>query len=234
MKKIILNLLLFFFLTIQTANAQVIAGEEIQAAAINKIENYLNERGDLRRREIQFLHNINDIIVPDGLAFIEVYMPGRVNYAGMTSVTVRCRVDGKIVKSINFTVRVRIYDTVLVAAHDLLFDKQITETDFRNEEIAVDGRNDYIKDFSVIKKLVPSYLIRAGSPVTMNMFRTAMVIRTNQPVRLRIRYHGVDASAKGIALARGRVGDMIRVKNETSGKIITGKVIDEQTVEVIY
>ena len=234
MKKIILNLLLFFFLTIQTANAQVIAGEEIQAAAINKIENYLNERGDLRRREIQFLYNINDIIVPDGLAFIEVYMPGRVNYAGMTSVTVRCRVDGKIVKSINFTVRVRIYDTVLVAAHDLLFDKQITETDFRNEEIAVDGRNDYIKDFSVIKKLVPSYLIRAGSPVTMNMFRTAMVIRTNQPVRLRIRYHGVDASAKGIALARGRVGDMIRVKNETSGKIITGKVIDEQTVEVIY
>ena len=115
-----------------------------------------------------------------------------------------------------------------------MFDKQITETDFRNEEIAVDGRNDYIKDFSVIKKLVPSYLIRAGSPVTMNMFRTAMVIRTNQPVRLRIRYHGVDASAKGIALARGRVGDMIRVKNETSGKIITGKVIDEQTVEVIY
>ena len=61
-----------------------------------------------------------------------------------------------------------------------------------------------------------------------------MVIQTNQPVRLRIKYHGVEASAKGIAMTRGRVGDMIRVKNESSGKIITGKVIDEQTVEVIY
>ena len=125
-------------------------------------------------------------------------------------------------------------NTVLTASHDLLYDKPITEADFRQEEIAIDGRNDYIKDFTVIKSLVPSYLIRAGSPVTINMFRQAMVIQTNQPVRLRIRYHGIEASAKGIAMARGRVGDMIRVKNESSGKIITGRVIDEQTVEVIY
>ena len=221
-------------MSIQVANAQIITGEEIQAATINKIENFLNDRGDLRRREIQFFHNINDMTIPDGLAMIEVDMPGRINYAGMTSVTVRCRIDGKVVKSINFTVRVRIYDVVLTAAHDLLFDKKITEMDFRQEEVAVDGRNDYIKDFSVIKNLVPSYLIRAGSPVTLNMFRTAMVIQTNQPVRLRIRYHGVDASAKGVAMSRGRVGDLIRVKNESSGKIITGRVVDEQTVEVIY
>ena len=221
-------------MSIQIANAQIITGEEIQAATINKIENFLNDRGDLRRREIQFFHNINDITIPDGLAMIEVDMPGRINYAGMTSVTVRCRIDGRIVKSINFTVRVRIYDVVLTASHDLLYDKKITEMDFRQEEVAVDGRNDYIKDFSVIKNLVPAYLIRAGSPVTLNMFRTAMVIQTNQPVRLRIRYHGVDASAKGVAMSRGRVGDLIRVKNESSGKIITGRVIDEQTVEVIY
>ena len=220
---------------VQSASAQVISGQDIEAATINRIDQFLNERGDYRRRDVQFFHRINDFFVPDdGQASIEVDMPGRINYAGVTSVTARCRVDGRIYKSLNFTVRVRIYDVVLTAAHDLLHDKALTAADFRQEEIAVDGRNNYIKDFSEIKSLVPSYLIRAGSPVTINMFRQAMVIQTNQPVRLRIRYHGVEASAKGIAMARGRVGDMIRVKNESSGKIITGRVIDEQTVEVIY
>ena len=233
--KIFLAIVLFVLTTIQsTANAQIINGQDIEAATINKIENFLNDRGDLRRRDVQFFHQIQNIVVPDGMASIEVEIPGRINYSGMTSVLVRCRVDGKICKNLSFTVRVRIYDVVLTATHDLIYDKAITEADFRQEEVAVDGRTDYIKDFSLIKNLVPSHMIRAGSPVTINMFRAAMVVQTNQPVRLRIRYHGIEASAKGIAMNRGRVGEMIRVKNESSGKIITGKVVDEQTVEVIY
>ena len=115
-----------------------------------------------------------------------------------------------------------------------MFDKVVSAMDFRQEEITVDGRNDYIKDFSEVKDLVPIRTIRAGSPVTLAMFQTAQVIELHQPVRLQIKYHGIVASAKGIAMSKGRVGKMIKVKNESSGKIITGKVIDAQTVEVIY
>ena len=233
MKKV-LFVLLFMFLTMQAANAQIITSEDIETATVNQIGNFLDERGDMRRREIQFFHSFNDMTIPDGQAVIEVTLPGRINYMGLTSVAIRCKVDGRVYKALNFTVRVNIYDVVLTATHDLMYDKAISETDFRQEEVIIDGRSDYIKDFSVIKSLVPARIIRAGSPITLNLFRSPMVIQTNQPVRLRIKYHGVEASAKGIALTRGRVGDMIRVKNESSGKIITGKVIDEQTVEVIY
>lgn len=230
-----LAFLLLMLITAPTSvNAQVISGRDIEAATVNKIDMVLNDRGDMRRRDVHFFHQLQNIVVPDGMASLEVEMPGRINYAGMTSVTVRCRVDGRICKSLNFTVRVRIYDVVLVAAHDLSYDKPISAADFRQDEIIVDGRTDFIQDFSLIKNLVPSRMIRAGSPVTLNMFRTAMVIVANQPVRLRIRYHGIEASAKGIAMNRGRVGEMIKVKNESSGKIITGRVVDEQTVEVIY
>ena len=233
MKKILFSLL-FMILTMQAANAQTITSEDIETATVNQIGSFLDERGDMRRREIQFFHSFNDMTVPDGQAVIEVTLPGRINYMGLTSIAIKCKVDGRVYKALNFTVRVNIYDVVLTAAHDLMYDKAISESDFRQEEVIIDGRGDYIKDFSVIKSLVPTRIIRAGSPVTLNLFRSPMVIQTNQPVRLRIRYHGVEASAKGIAMTRGRVGDMIRVKNESSGKIITGKVIDEQTVEVIY
>ena len=217
-----------------SVNAQVISGKDIEAATINKIDMVLDNRGDMRRREVHFFHQMQNVVLPDGMASIEVDMPGRINYAGMTSVIARFRVDGRICKTLSYTVRVRIYDVVLIAEHDLTYDKAINANDFRQDEVVVDGRTNYIKDFSLIRNLVPSHMIRAGSPVTINMFRTAMVVAANQPVRLRIRYHGIEASAKGIAMNRGRVGEMIKVKNESSGKIITGRVVDEQTVEVIY
>ena len=206
-KKLFLTLLLIFSIAVSTqiVNAQVITGEEIEALAINRIETILDERGDMRRREINFLRRMYDQPVPDGNAQIEITVPGQINYAGMTSVTARYKVDGRVVKVINFVVQVRVYDTVLVASRDLMFDKNLSESDFRLDEIAVDGRNEYIKDFRLIKELVPMRNIRAGSPVTLSMFRTAQVIQINQPVRLHIKYHGVEASAKGIAMARGEM-----------------------------
>ena len=39
--------------------------------------------------------------------------------------------------------------------------------------------------------------------------------------------------AKGIAMTRGRIGQVIKVKNEASQKILSAKVIDSQTVEVV-
>lgn len=232
--RLILILLLFVFTNIPSANAQIITGTQIEEAVVHQIGRFLEERGDLRRREVNFFHSFNDMTIPDGQAVLEVALPGRINYMGVTSVAVRCKVDGRICKALNFTVKVNIYDVVLTATHDLMYDKSMVESDFRQDEVIVDGRNDYIKDFSVIKSLVPSRLIRAGSPVTFNMFRSPMVIQTNQPVRLLIKYNGIEVSAKGVAMMRGRVGELIRVKNESSGKIITGKVIDENTVEVAY
>lgn len=234
MKSLFSILLFVFLITGQLTSAQIVTGEQIEAEAINTIERVLDSRGDMRRREINFLRRMYDITLPDGYLEIDMTVPGQVNYSGMTSVTTRYKVNGRICKVVNFVVKVRVFDTVLVTNRDLLFDKTIGPNDFRLDEIVVDGRNDYLKDFSEIKSLVPIRNIRAGSPVTLSMFRTAQVIQMNQPVRLHIKYHGIEASAKGVAMARGRVGDLIRVKNESSGKIITGRVIDEQTVEVIY
>ena len=45
-------------------------------------------------------------------------------------------------------------------------------------------------------------------------------------------YNGIRATAKGIVMTRGRIGALIKVKNESSQKILTAKVIDAHTVEV--
>mgnify|MGYP002626360529 CR=1 FL=1 len=227
-------MLLLTALMWSTAAAQTISGAEVEGIATAKIESMLDERGDMRRREITFTRNIYDMNVPDGAVDITASVSGTINLVGYTPMTVRVFVDGRSVRILNFVVSVRVYDTVLVTNHELRFDEPISESDFRMEEIVVDGRTEPLKDFNAIRGLVPIRMIRAGSPVTMSMFQAALVIETNQPVRIVTRYHGVVVSAKGVALGRGRVGKIIRVRNESSGKIVSGRVIDSQTVEVIF
>lgn len=228
------TLVLSMFPTMSTARAQTVSGAEMESIAVAMIEAALDERGDLRRREITFMRNLYDVDAPEGIVDIIPSLGGSINLTGYTPMTVRVLVGGRTFKVINFVVKIRLYDTVLVANHDLRFDEPISESDFRMEEIMVDGRSDPLKDFEPIRGLVPVRIIRAGSPVTVALFQTPLVIEMNQPVRITIKYHGLQVSAKGIALSRGRIGKIIRVRNESSGKILSGKVIDSQTVEVIF
>lgn len=217
-----------------TVSAQKVWGAELEGVAVGKIESMLDERGDLRRREITLNRNLYDMDVPDGQLEIIPSVSSNINLVSYTPVTLRIMVDGRTVKVLNFVVNVRIYDTVLVANHDLRFDEPISESDFRLEEIVVDGRTEPLKDFGAIKGLVPVRMIRAGSPVTIALFQEPLVIEANQPVRIVTRINGVEVVAKGVSMGRGRIGKVIRVRNETSGKILSGRVIDAQTVEVIF
>ena len=225
---------MLMLLMCSTASAQMVFGAELESIAIAKIESILDERGDYRRREITLNRNIYDIEVPDGYVDIIPSVSNNISLSSYTPMTLRIMVGGRTVKVLNFVVNVRIYDTVLITNHELRFDEPVTESDFRMEEIVVDGRTEPLKDFSAIKGLVPVRMIRAGSPVTLSMFQTPLVIEANQPVRIVTKYHGVMVAAKGVALGRGRVGKIIRVRNEASGKILSGRVIDSQTVEVVF
>ena len=80
--------------------------------------------------------------------------------------------------------------------------------------------------------LVPHRYIRAGSPITRTYFQQPVAVNTGQRVNIIINYNGIYASAKGIIMTRGRIGSLVKVKNEASEKILTAKVIDAQTVEV--
>ena len=128
---------------------------------------------------------------------------------------------------------VRVVDFVFVANHDLRIENPVTESDFRMEEVAIDGRTEYTKDIQEIVGLVPHRFIRAGTPITANYFQQPVAVASGQPVKIIVRYNGIEASAKGIALTRGRIGETIKVKNDSSQKIVSAKVIDAGTVEVV-
>lgn len=214
---------------------QYITGKQIEALAIQEIENVLKNRNEYRRREINFARELDDISLPNGAIDIKINLPTTaLSYTGMTPMRARISVNGKVQRDISFSVTVRVFDTVIVANHDLRIETPVTETDFRMEEVAVDGRTEYCKDIKEVAGLVPHRYIRAGSPVAKSYFQQPVVISYGTPVKIVVRYNGLNVSAKGTAMSRGRIGEVIKVKNDASQKVLAAKVIDAQTVEVIY
>ena len=233
MKKIFFfaTLLLILSLTPRTF-AYTITGIDIQAIALDAVEKALADRGEYRRHEITFTQNPVDVKLPEGVVDIKAELPAQINYISLTPVRAVIYVNGRVARTMSFTARVRVYDTVIVASHDLRIENKVGAGDFHTAEIAIDGRNEYIKDVAEVVGIVPHRYIRAGSPVTKSYFQQPIVVNSGQRVNIVINYNGIKATAKGIVMTRGRIGALVKVKNETSEKILTAKVIDEHTVEV--
>jgi len=235
MKKIIFvaALILAMSLTPRTF-AYTIMGAELQAIAFDALENALAERGETRRHEIFFMQSAPDIKLPEGVVDVKAALPTQISYTGLTPVRASIFVNGRLHRTVSFTANVRVYDAVIVANHDLRIEVPVTAEDFHVAEVAIDGRNEYVKDVSEVAGLVPHRFIRGGSPVTKGYFQQPIAVNSGQRVNIIIRYNGIQAMARGIVMTRGRIGALVKVKNETSEKILTAKVIDSQTVEVSF
>jgi len=84
--------------------------------------------------------------------------------------------------------------------------------------------------------MVSSARIQPGTVIRPGLVRPvgrAVVVRRNQTVLMRIAGPGFTISARGLALQDGRPGDVIRVRNMDSKRIITGRVTPEGLVEPV-
>lgn len=213
---------------------QIVPGGQLEAMAISEVEKLLDAKGEIRRREIHLLRPLADISLPNGIIDIKVSVPSAtVNYIGVTPVKARISLGGRVYRDVNFVVAVKVFDFVAVANHDLRIEVPVTESDFRLEEVVIDGRTEYVKDPLEISGLVPHRVIRAGTPVSINYFNQPVVVSMGRPVKIIVRYKGIEINATGTALTRGRIGEIIKVRNDASKKIISAKVIDSGTVEVV-
>ena len=233
MKKFFFVAALIFMMSLTPRTfAFTISGLDIETVALQAVEQELANRGETRRHEIFFMQNAPDLKLPEGVVDIKAHIPAQISYISLTPVRAVVYVNGRSHRTVTFTARIKVYDSVLVTNHDLRIEVPVTAADFRTAEIAIDGRNEYVKDVAEVEGLVPHRFIRAGSPVTKSYFQQPVAVNSGQRVNIILNYHGIKASAKGIVMTRGRVGSLVKVKNEASEKILTAKVIDAHTVEV--
>ena len=65
------------------------------------------------------------------------------------------------------------------------------------------------------------------------MLKTPDILKAGAPVTIVSRVNGVEVKMDGVALEAGHAGDIIKVKNTASRKVLRGRIVDEVTVEIL-
>ena len=74
--------------------------------------------------------------------------------------------------------------------------------------------------------------ISANIPLVENMIEMSKVVKRGKNVVLMIHHNGLNITARGMTKEKGQVGMPVKAINISSKKIVTGILIDENTVKV--
>ena len=236
---------LFAFLPAQTVAAvpydtvgeqfpNVLSAVQISTLAEKKIEETLTESGETRRHELHLQRSTNTMHLPAGEVTATVEFPRGIPYGRDFPALISVYIDGVLQRKTTNYYRVTVYDRVLVAMTDIRQETEISPANARIEERAVDTAPAVtLTDFSKLAGRVAGRWIRKDTVITPNLLAMPLVIRAGNPVTLILDANGIAIRAEGIAMEGGRIGYTIRVRNESSGRILRGRVIDAETVQIL-
>lgn len=137
-------------------------------------------------------------------------------------------------QTVNGTAFVRVWSKIAVATRPIQHKETFNPKNVAFEERELSqllGRGYFSTPNAVLEKRARGY-IRAGQTLGINNTDTAMQIESGKIVDMVKNSGMISVAAKVRAIDSGRPGDMIRVENPASKKILTAKVVTSESVEV--
>ncbi len=133
--------------------------------------------------------------------------------------------------SLNATGQAHVFLPVVHAAGIIDRGQTLTANDLKLQRINIaKARRGYYNRIEEVAGLSAKRRIRAGQTITPAVLEQAMAVKRGQPVKIVASHDGIEASTSGEALADGQPGDVIRVRNMGSGKVIDAKVLESGVV----
>lgn len=138
---------------------------------------------------------------------------------------VRLTCVGQPDSSITVTAQATVFIRAVVATQILEREEPITGAMLAVREVSL-GKQDqaYFNRINQVEGLSAKRRIRADQALTQEMLTSPWLVRRGERVVMQARHGAIQANTEGEALADGRKGDVIRVKNVTSGKVIEAQV----------
>lgn len=151
--------------------------------------------------------------------------------AGRYSIGVRCKGEKKW--TIYVSVLISVFKDVVILARPVQRGDIITDAMLSIERRDISSvREDFFTDISQVlnKQVVRSMM--AGSVVSVRNIVEPVLIKKGDKVAIHSEKSGLSISMTGIALMDGAKGQRIRVKNESSSRIINATIIEAGLVVV--
>ncbi len=124
-----------------------------------------------------------------------------------------------------------LYIEIPVAARYIKFGEVIQSLDVKNVKAKFNQNADIISVSEIVGMQAKKY-IPMGSVIKRVDIVSPPVIKNNDPVNIIYSSGVINLKTSGIAMGSGAIGDMIKVKNSTSGIVLLGQIVNKNTVQV--
>lgn len=214
-----------------TALSQLIGDRQVIAEA----EKYLKMRLNGADASIILMGQPPDIVVPPGDITYNVELPYGLKYNSPTYVSVGIVVNGQPYTMVRLRFDINKFEQVAVTTRALGAGEILTADGVSLERRDI-GRLSpgYFTDIDKILGLTVKRQLGQGMVLTDSQLNKPILIKRGNTVSIVAKVGDIVIATSGIALENGSEHQFIKVRNANSKKIITGRVIDENTVQTHF
>jgi flagella basal body P-ring formation protein FlgA len=194
------------------------------------VKSYVESNFAVAEAEYQYdFQRINYASFPSQCDSIRVLRIGKDSPLGSTVFSLGIYADNKLAKTTSTTVDISMIVNALVATvpistgeqfHDLSVAKRLIKSDIEFP----------VTDLSRLSGKQTVTYVPAGTMILPTMYENVPVVRPGDRLNIVIEKGFIRVVAQGIARQKGGKGDLIRVANLDSKKIIRAEVVDSLTV----
>ena len=165
----------------------------------------------------------------DAVEFINQDQTGM---GGNLSVKAQCN-NGKL-WSVHVPVQVTIYREIAVAGRDIMRGEVINHSHIANNLVNVSSiRQEFLPEAQTVVGKEAKRNISRGEPFRTALLDAPTAVKRGELVALESLAGSIKVSSTGTAMADGRVGQKIRVRNNSSERVISGVVISHGVVQTL-
>lgn len=228
------SVLIAVLLTAAAAAADTVTAKAIHQAMDRFVRSELEgemEEGERVEVNTRWQHDIE--LEAKGAAEVQLRRLSSRPLRGPTVLRATVLLDGKIQREMSVTADIRFFRPVLVASRSVRRGENLTAGMFEVAERDITSlKNGFYADVDELDNLRARRTVAVKNVLTHKHVEKVPVVQKGEQVVLVAQMENLRISTVGIALQDGGVGVRIRVRNQDSGKVIYGEVLDQQTVKV--
>lgn len=185
--------------------------------------------------EIKLAGSLKDIPAPAGKKSVEIRARAATGAAsqGLQGVAVDILVDGELWRTQWTTWTVEAWEDVVVlkvrVAKGEKLNRGMYEVERRKR---AQGASQQPLGMKNLRDAVAAHDLAPGEPIFARDVTRETVVTQGHRVQVEVRSGLVSARTVGVALADGRIGDVVRIKLDTSGRELTGTVVAKNRIQV--
>jgi flagella basal body P-ring formation protein FlgA len=222
--------LAFVFLATAHAEQGSQSHESIDEAVKGYIAQNINLKGEF---EVSLMPLDSRLILPQCAEPLEVFTTTDLIKAGRTTIGVRCNVEKKW--SIFTSAIIKTYQMVVILSQPIQRGEIITRQHLAIEKRDVSKlRDDFVTQIEQVENKQITRPLNTGTILSLSNVVEPKLIKRGDKVVISTTKPDFSIRMSGVAMMDGTKGQLIKIKNQNSGRIINATVIEPGLVSVNY